>query len=60
MTINPQDDLQSAVHKMVTSKHDELVVVDEDDPGKVIGILSRSNLVAAYDRQSLALRTLEE
>ena len=60
LTINPQDDLQTAVHKMVTSKHDELVVVDEDDPGKVIGILSRSNLVAAYDRQSLALRTLEE
>ncbi|UCD58194.1 MAG: CBS domain-containing protein [Candidatus Hydrogenedentota bacterium] len=52
-TLTRQEDLYSAVHKMVASRHDELVVVDEDDPQKVAGILSRSDLVAAYDRQFL-------
>ncbi len=49
--LTPAEDLESAVHKMVSSRHDELVVVEEDDPQKIIGILSRSDLVAAYDRQ---------
>ena len=53
-SLTPQEDLYSAVHKMVTSQYDELVVVDERDRQKVIGILSRSDLVAAYDRQFLA------
>jgi CIC family chloride channel protein len=53
-TLTPREDLYSVVHKMVASQHDELVVVDERDPQKVIGILSRSDLVAAYDRQFLA------
>jgi len=53
-TLTPQENLYSVVHKMVASRHDELVVVDEGDPRKVIGILSRSDLVAAYDRQFLA------
>lgn len=53
-TLTPNEDLYSVVHKMVASRHDELVVVDESDPQKVIGILSRSDLIAAYDRQFLA------
>jgi CIC family chloride channel protein len=53
-TLVPEEDLQSAVHKMVSSRYDELVVVDKEDPQKVIGILSRSDLIAAYDRQFLA------
>jgi CIC family chloride channel protein len=51
--VTPQEDLYSAVHKMVASQHDELVVVDEDDPLKMVGMLSRADLVAAYDRQFL-------
>ena len=53
-TLTPQEDLYSVVHKMVSSRHDELVVVDEGDPQKVIGMLSRSDLVGAYNRQVLA------
>jgi CIC family chloride channel protein len=53
-TLTPQEDLYSVVNKMVASRNDELVVVDEADPRKVIGILSRSDLIAAYDRQFLA------
>ncbi|MEL7369232.1 MAG: CBS domain-containing protein, partial [Myxococcota bacterium] len=43
--------LQSAMHKMVTSKHDELVVVDERERTWVEGTLSRRDLIAAYDHQ---------
>jgi CIC family chloride channel protein len=53
-SLTPEENLYSVVHKMVASRHDELVVVDEGDPRTVIGILSRSDLVAAYDRQFLA------
>lgn len=53
-TLTPEEGLYSAVNKMVSSRHDELVVVDEGNPREVIGILSRSDLVAAYDRQILA------
>jgi len=52
--VTPQEDLFSAVHKMVTSQHDELVVVDENDSQKIVGMLRRTDLVAAYDRQFLA------
>ena len=54
LTLTPKDDLYSAVSKMVSSQHDELIVVDENDPQKVIDSLSRSDLVAAYDRQFLS------
>ncbi|GAB4334934.1 MAG: chloride channel protein [Candidatus Abyssubacteria bacterium] len=53
-TVTPHEDLYSVVHKMVVSRSDELVVVDEADPRKPIGILTRGDLVAAYDRQFLA------
>ena len=43
--------LQSAMHKMVTSKHDELVVVDEREKAWVVGTLSRRDLIAAYDHR---------
>ncbi|MEM7678036.1 MAG: chloride channel protein, partial [Myxococcota bacterium] len=45
------ESLQSAMHKMVTSKHDELVVVDERERVWVEGTLSRRDLIAAYDHQ---------
>ncbi len=57
-TLTPREDLYSVVHKMVASRHDELVVVDEGNPEKVIGILSRSDLIAAYDRQFLTGGTM--
>jgi len=58
-TLTSNEDLQSAVHKMVTSRYDELVVVDENDTQKVVGILSRGDLVAAYDRQFLTGMVIE-
>lgn len=43
------DSLQIAMHRMVTSGRDELVVVSVEDPTQVIGSLSRRDLVSAYD-----------
>ena len=43
------DSLHAAMHAMVTSGRDELVVVDEKDPSRAIGALSRRDLVSAYD-----------
>jgi CIC family chloride channel protein len=53
-TLTPKEDLFSAIHKMVASQLDELIVVDENDPQRIVGSLSRSNLVAAYDKRILA------
>lgn len=45
------DTLHIAMHKMVSSRHDELVVVDENDQARIVGTLSRRDLIAAYDHQ---------
>lgn len=52
-TLTQKEDLFSAIHKMVASQLDELIVVDDNDPQRIVGILSRNTLVAAYDRRIL-------
>jgi chloride channel protein, CIC family len=49
--LSPAESLHSAMHKMVTSHHDELVVVEDGNSRQVIGTLSRRDLIAAYDHQ---------
>jgi len=48
-SLTPSESLHSAMHKMVESNHDELVVVAEDDADRVVGTLSRRDLINAYD-----------
>ncbi len=38
---------------MVVSQLAELIVVDDADPQRTVGMLSRSNLIAAYDKRIL-------
>ena len=57
-SLTPNESLHSAMHKMVESNQDELVVVAEDDPDQVIGTLSRRDLIAAYDHRIRARSTL--
>lgn len=52
--------LHSAMQKMVSSGQEELVVVASDDPLHVVGMLSRRDLIAAYDHQIRRNRTLRE
>ncbi|MGF1510990.1 MAG: chloride channel protein [Myxococcota bacterium] len=47
-TLSEDDSLHEAMNKMVTSGHDELVVVDRTG-SRPVGALSRRVLVAAYD-----------
>jgi CIC family chloride channel protein len=49
--LTPSESLHSAMHKMVESNQDELVVVADNDPKRVIGTLSRHDLIAAYDHR---------
>lgn len=58
--IVPSESLYSAMHKMVANKIEELVVVDEADRARVIGTLSRSDLIATYDHQVQHLKDISK
>lgn len=49
--LTPSESLHSAMHKMVESNQDELVVVADGDSKQIIGTLSRRDLIAAYDHR---------
>jgi CIC family chloride channel protein len=59
LTVTVSDDLHTALRRMTALNHDEIPVVEPDDPGRLVGLLSRKELVAAYSRQIDALRTRE-
>lgn len=50
-TIKQRDSLLSAINNMVMADCHELVVVDDDDAEEIVGTLSRSDIIAAYNRQ---------
>ncbi len=52
VTIGPHDTLDLAIGRMTTTGFDELIVVDDCD-GRLIGILSRRDVVSAYHRRML-------
>jgi len=56
--LTPNESLHSAMHKMVESNQDELVVVAEDERDQIVGTLSRGDLIAAYDHRIRARSTL--
>lgn len=57
VALKPSDSLLTAILRMVQHRSDELVVVDENDARKVVGVLSRSDIVATYDRQMIEAMT---
>jgi CIC family chloride channel protein len=50
-TVTTDDSLLAAINNMVKTDSDEIVVVDEKDPRRIVGTLSRSDIIAAYNRQ---------
>ena len=52
-TLSPADDLDSGLQLLMTLEVEELPVVDPADPGHVLGILSRRDIIAAYARRRL-------
>jgi len=49
--VSPNESLLVAVNRMVSSGAHALVVVDEADPRRPIGTLSRRDVITAYDNQ---------
>ncbi len=59
VTVTPRDDLHTALRRLTGLNLEEIPVVDPDDPGHLVGLLSRRELVAAYSNQIEALRADE-
>jgi CIC family chloride channel protein len=49
-TLTPAVSLLTAINRMIASQSDELVVVDGSNPRRILGTISRSDIIAAYDR----------
>ncbi|HEY1554635.1 MAG TPA: chloride channel protein [Kofleriaceae bacterium] len=51
VTVKPAESARTAAERMANEDVGRLVVVDELEPGRAIGILTRSDLVTAFARQ---------
>ena len=56
MTVTPGDDLHTALRRLTELNLDEIPVVAPDDPTRLLGLLSRRELVSAYSNQIEGLR----
>ncbi len=56
LTVTPEDDLHTALRRMTQKNIDELPVVDPKEPTRVIGMLRRKEVIAAYDQHLARLR----
>lgn len=52
-------DLSEALSRFAQSRFDELPVVEEDEPGKVVAMLRRQDIISVYNRRLLDMRTEE-
>jgi CIC family chloride channel protein len=52
-TLAPDDDLDTALEMLMKLDVEDLPVADSSDPGVVLGILSRRDIIAAYARRRL-------
>ncbi len=57
LTVTPEDDLHTALRRMTQKNIDEIPVVDPQDPQRVIGMLRRKEVIAAYDQHLASLRS---
>jgi CIC family chloride channel protein len=56
LTVDPDDDLHLALRRLMQKNIDEIPVVDPAQPGKILGILSRKDLISAYHHRVTELR----
>jgi CIC family chloride channel protein len=49
-TVNPSDNLKDALSRLAYGSVEQLAVVDTRDPNKLLGILTRSDIITAYNR----------
>jgi CIC family chloride channel protein len=48
LTVTPEDSLHAALQKMTSAEIRELPVVSQEDPGRVISMVSRKDLIRTY------------
>jgi len=60
VTLTPQDGLESALQEFVRLDVDELLVVEAGDPGKVVGLISRHDLISTYNRRRLEVGSVTQ
>jgi CIC family chloride channel protein len=56
LTVSPEDDLHTALRRFTQKNIDEIPVVGNDSEKKIIGILSRRDVIAAYHDRVTELR----
>jgi CIC family chloride channel protein len=56
----PSEDLNSVLQKFTVKNIDSLPVVDENDRTVLLGMITRRDVIAFYNRQLLRLRGIEE
>lgn len=54
--VKPEDDLNTALQRFTALNLDELPVVDQQDPSRLIGFLRRKETIAAYNRRIMEHR----
>ena len=51
LTVTPEDDLDTAMRQFTQLNLDELPVLDPERPGFLLGMLSRNDVIAVYNRR---------
>jgi CIC family chloride channel protein len=60
LTVTPKDDLHAAMQRFTQRNIEEIPVVDADDPGVIVGVLSRRHVMKAYRDRVDRLRLRHE
>jgi len=59
VTVTPNEDIRSALDKLVVSGYKEILVVDEGNRNKVLGTLSQMDLMTANDDGRIRKKSTE-
>lgn len=51
VSVSPHDDLNTALQRFTSLNLDELPVLDPEDPGRLLGMLTRREAIAFYNRR---------
>lgn len=54
VSVSPDDDLNTALRRFTAMNLDELPVLDPETPGKLLGMLTRRETIAFYNRRLMA------
>ncbi len=60
VTLTPDESLLTAINNLTRTETEALVVVDQQESRNVVGTLSRSDIIAAYNRQIVGSSSIPE